>query len=75
VDKIVDFFSFGTNDLTQTVFGLLRDDARKFLPLDVEQGILPKDPLISIEVEGVDEMVRIATSAGGAGGVDGDRTA
>jgi pyruvate,orthophosphate dikinase len=57
-------FSFGTNDLTQTVFGLLRDDAGKFLPLYVEQGILPKDPFISIDVEGVGEMVRIAAERG-----------
>ena len=66
-DKIAedaDFFSFGTNDLTQTVFGLSRDDAGKFLPLYVEQGILPKDPFVSIDVEGVGEMVRIATERG-----------
>jgi pyruvate, orthophosphate dikinase len=59
-----DFFSFGTNDLTQTVFGLSRDDAGKFLPQYVEQGILPKDPFISIDVEGVGEMVRIASEKG-----------
>ena len=59
-----DFFSFGTNDLTQTVFGLSRDDAGKFLPQYVEQGILPKDPFVSIDIEGVGEMVRIATKKG-----------
>jgi pyruvate,orthophosphate dikinase len=64
IAEIADFFSFGTNDLTQTVFGLSRDDAGKFLPLYVEQGILPKDPFISIDVEGVGEMVRIATERG-----------
>ncbi len=48
-----DFFSFGTNDLTQTVFGFSRDDAGKFLPHYVEQGILSKDPFVSIDVEGV----------------------
>src|ERR1700712_6928 len=66
-DKIAecaDFFSFGTNDLTQTVFGLSRDDAGKFLPQYVEQGILPKDPFVSIDVEGVGEMVRIAAEKG-----------
>ena len=66
-DKIAecaDFFSFGTNDLTQTVFGLSRDDAGKFLPHYVEAGILPKDPFVSIDVEGVGEMVRIATEKG-----------
>jgi pyruvate,orthophosphate dikinase len=66
-DKIAecaDFFSFGTNDLTQTVFGLSRDDAGKFLPLYVDSGILPKDPFVSIDVEGVGEMVRIASEKG-----------
>jgi pyruvate,orthophosphate dikinase len=66
-DKIAeaaDFFSFGTNDLTQTVFGLSRDDAGKFLPSYVEQGILPKDPFVSIDVEGVGGLVRIAAEKG-----------
>jgi pyruvate,orthophosphate dikinase len=68
-DKIAesaDFFSFGTNDLTQTVFGLSRDDAGKFLPQYVEAGILPKDPFVSIDVEGVGELVRIAAEKGRA---------
>jgi pyruvate,orthophosphate dikinase len=68
-DKIAecaDFFSFGTNDLTQTVFGLSRDDAGKFLPQYVEAGILPKDPFVSIDIEGVGEMVRIAAEKGRA---------
>ncbi|HVZ09314.1 pyruvate, phosphate dikinase [Rhodopila sp.] len=68
-DKIAecaDFFSFGTNDLTQTVFGLSRDDAGKFLPHYVEAGILPKDPFVSIDIEGVGEMVRIASTKGRA---------
>ena len=59
-----DFFSFGTNDLTQTVFGLSRDDAGKFLPFYVEKGILPRDPFVSIDIEGVGEMVRIAAEKG-----------
>jgi pyruvate,orthophosphate dikinase len=59
-----DFFSFGTNDLTQTVFGLSRDDAGKFLPHYVEAGILPKDPFVSIDIDGVGEMVRIAVEKG-----------
>ena len=58
IAEMADFFSFGTNDLTQTVFGLSRDDAGKFLPQYVEQGILAKDPFVSIDVEGVGEMVR-----------------
>ena len=64
IAEIADFFSFGTNDLTQTVFGLSRDDAGKFLPQYVEAGILPKDPFVSIDVEGVGEMVRIAAEKG-----------
>ena len=66
IAEVADFFSFGTNDLTQTVFGLSRDDAGKFLPRYVELGILPKDPFVSIDVEGVGEMVRIATEKGRA---------
>ena len=68
-DKIAeaaDFFSFGTNDLTQTTFGLSRDDAGKFLPHYVEQGILAKDPFVSIDVEGVGALVKIAAEKGRA---------
>ncbi len=64
IAEMADFFSFGTNDLTQTVFGLSRDDAGKFLPQYVEQGILAKDPFVSIDVEGVGEMVRLAAERG-----------
>ena len=64
IAEIADFFSFGTNDLTQTVFGLSRDDAGRFLPDYVSQGVLPKDPFVSIDVEGVGEMVRIAAEKG-----------
>ncbi|MSO91668.1 MAG: pyruvate, phosphate dikinase [Acetobacteraceae bacterium] len=63
---VADFFSFGTNDLTQTVFGLSRDDAGKFLPSYVDQGILKKDPFVSLDIEGVGEMVRIAVERGRA---------
>ncbi|MBV1796774.1 pyruvate, phosphate dikinase [Siccirubricoccus sp. G192] len=59
-----DFFSFGTNDLTQTTFGLSRDDAGKFLPVYVEKGIMAKDPFVSIDVEGVGALVRIAAEKG-----------
>ena len=59
-----DFFSFGTNDLTQTTFGFSRDDVGKFLPDYVEQGILPKDPFVSIDVEGVGALVRIGCEKG-----------
>ena len=60
------FFSFGTNDLTQTTFGLSRDDAGNFLPAYVEQGIVPKDPFVSLDIEGVGELVRIAAERGRA---------
>ncbi len=60
IAEIADFFSFGTNDLTQTVFGLSRDDAGRFLPDYVNQGILPKDPFVSLDIEGVGRMVRLA---------------
>ena len=65
IAEIADFFSFGTNDLTQTVFGLSRDDAGKFLPRLRRAGRLPKDPFVSIDPEGVGEMVRIAAEKGG----------
>ena len=61
---VADFFSFGTNDLTQTTFGLSRDDAGKFLPQYVEQGILAKDPFVSIDRDGVGSLVRIAAEKG-----------
>ena len=61
IAEIADFFSFGTNDLTQTVFGLSRDDAGRFLPDYVNQGILPKDPFITLDIDGVGRMVRLAT--------------
>ena len=64
IAEIADFFSFGTNDLTQTVFGLSRDDAGKFLPAYVEQGIFAKDPFVSMDIEGVGALVRIAVEKG-----------
>jgi pyruvate,orthophosphate dikinase len=64
IAESADFFSFGTNDLTQTTFGLSRDDAGKFLPLYVEKGIFPKDPFVSIDPDGVGALVRIATEKG-----------
>lgn len=66
IAEAADFFSFGTNDLTQTVFGLSRDDAGKFLPTYVEKGILQKDPFVSIDVEGVGWLVKIAAERGRA---------
>ena len=64
IAESADFFSFGTNDLTQTVFGLSRDDAGKFLPAYVDKGILPKDPFVSLDIDGVGAMVRIAAEKG-----------
>ncbi len=64
VAKEADFFSFGTNDLTQMGFGLSRDDAGKFLAYYQEHGILEKDPFVSIDVGGVGELVRIGVEKG-----------
>ncbi|MEM8800712.1 MAG: pyruvate, phosphate dikinase, partial [Pseudomonadota bacterium] len=58
------FFSFGTNDLTQTTLGISRDDAGRFLSHYVERGIYAKDPFVSIDENGVGELVRIATTRG-----------
>jgi pyruvate, orthophosphate dikinase len=59
-----EFFSFGTNDLTQTTFGLSRDDSSKFLPDYVSRGLLPNDPFVSLDVEGVGELIQIAEERG-----------
>ncbi|RLG26019.1 pyruvate, phosphate dikinase, partial [Methanosarcinales archaeon] len=59
-----DFFSFGTNDLTQTTFGLSRDDAGKFLPEYVDKGILPCDPFVTIDQGGVGALMEIAIEKG-----------
>ena len=58
------FFSFGTNDLTQTTMGLSRDDAGKFLGAYVDKGMLAKDPFVSIDADGVGEMIKIAAERG-----------
>ena len=62
--QVAEFFSFGTNDLTQTTLGLSRDDAGKFLPAYVEAGIFPKDPFQSIDVAGVGGLVEVAKERG-----------
>ena len=59
-----EFFSFGTNDLTQTVFGLSRDDAGSFLPAYEAQGIVKQDPFITLDPKGVGQLVSIATEKG-----------
>ena len=64
IAKEVDFFSFGTNDLTQTTYGISRDDAGKFLGEYVWRGILEKDPFVSIDREGVGVLVELASREG-----------
>jgi pyruvate, orthophosphate dikinase len=59
-----EFFSFGTNDLTQTALGISRDDAASFLGIYTAKGILPADPFVSIDRDGVGELVRIAVERG-----------
>lgn len=59
-----DFFSFGTNDLTQTAFGLSRDDAGRFLPYYVEKGILENDPFISLDQRGIGLLMQIGVEKG-----------
>ncbi|MCF8240440.1 MAG: pyruvate, phosphate dikinase [Melioribacteraceae bacterium] len=61
---VAEFFSFGTNDLTQTTFGLSRDDSGKFLPLYVERDILPKDPFEALDQTGVGQLVEMGTNKG-----------
>ena len=64
IAETAEFFSFGTNDLTQTTFGLSRDDATKFLPDYVSRALLPQDPFVSLDTEGVGELIRIAAERG-----------
>tara|TARA_B100000686_G_scaffold203273_1_gene210143 strand:- start:1565 stop:4195 length:2631 start_codon:yes stop_codon:yes gene_type:complete len=64
IAKYADFFSFGTNDLTQTTFGISRDDSGKFLNDYVENKIFNKDPFVSIDERGVGELIKIATEKG-----------
>jgi pyruvate, orthophosphate dikinase len=60
------FFSFGTNDLTQTTLGVSRDDAARFLTQYVDKGIYERDPFVSLDIEGVGELVKIAAERGRA---------
>lgn len=64
IAMVADFYSFGTNDLTQTVYGLSRDDAGRFLPFYIEKGILREDPFITIDQEGVGSLMKIAIEKG-----------
>jgi pyruvate,orthophosphate dikinase len=60
------FFSFGTNDLTQTTLGVSRDDADRFLSVYVEKGIYARDPFVSLDVEGVGQLIALAAERGRA---------
>ena len=60
------FFSFGTNDLTQTTLGVSRDDSARFLAPYVEKGIFPRDPFVSLDIEGVGQLVELAAERGRA---------
>jgi pyruvate,orthophosphate dikinase len=64
IAETAEFFSFGTNDLTQTTFGISRDDAASFLGIYTSKGILAADPFVSIDREGVGELIRIAAERG-----------
>jgi pyruvate,orthophosphate dikinase len=64
IAKEAEFFSFGTNDLTQTTFGFSRDDVNKILPTYLAEGILKQDPFASIDRDGVGELVRIGIERG-----------
>jgi len=66
IAETAEFFSFGTNDLTQTTLGISRDDAGRFLTSYEEQGIYEKDPFVTIDQDGVGELVRMAAERGRA---------
>jgi pyruvate,orthophosphate dikinase len=62
--SVVEFFSFGTNDLTQMGFGFSRDDIGGFLPDYIKKGILPADPFQTIDQEGIGELIKIGIEGG-----------
>jgi pyruvate,orthophosphate dikinase len=64
--KSAEFFSFGTNDLTQTTFGISRDDSGRFLKAYLDKGIFEKDPFVSLDVDGVGDLIRLAAQRGRA---------
>ena len=66
IAEVGEFFSFGTNDLTQTTLGLSRDDSARFLGPYVEQGIFPRDPFVSLDIDGVGQLVALAAERGRA---------
>ncbi len=66
IAEVAEFFSFGTNDLTQTTLGISRDDAGRFLPLYIEMGILSDDPFQTLDQVGVGQLIRAAVDGGRA---------
>jgi len=64
IAEVAEFFSFGTNDLTQMTFGYSRDDAGKFLPVYLEKGILKNDPFQVLDQEGVGQLVKMGVDKG-----------
>ncbi len=66
IAETAEFFSFGTNDLTQTTFGISRDDAASFLEIYRQKGIIDQDPFVSIDIDGVGELVRLGAEKGRA---------
>src|SRR3546814_3724934 len=66
IAKSAEFFSFGTNDLTQTTIGISRDDAGRFLTQYVDKGIFVTDPFVSLDVEGVGQLIDLAATRGRA---------
>ncbi len=64
IAEAAEFFSFGTNDLTQTTFGMSRDDAARFIPTYQKKGIIIQDPFVSLDFDGVGELIRIASERG-----------
>jgi pyruvate,orthophosphate dikinase len=66
IAQTAEFFSFGTNDLTQTTYGISRDDAASFLGIYASQGIIPADPFVTLDCDGVGELIRLAAERGRA---------
>jgi pyruvate, orthophosphate dikinase len=66
IAPVADFFSFGTNDLTQTTFGISRDDSSRFIGDYTSRGVFVRDPFISLDTEGVGELIEIAVERGQA---------
>jgi pyruvate,orthophosphate dikinase len=64
IARTAEFFSFGTNDLTQTTYGISRDDAGHFIPIYIDQEIYPSDPFASLDYDGVGDLMKIAVERG-----------